>query len=281
MESVGYYNGEFAPLAELKIPALDRGVYFGDGVYEAIRVDNHRFFALDEHLDRLQNSLAFLRIPFVLPREELITILREVTDRVDSERQQLYVQVTRGTAIRKHAFPEEGEPNLLAFSREAPLTNVNEPKGVIVLPDIRWKYCNIKSLNLIPSVLAAESAKERGCCEAAFHREGVVTECSSSNIFLLKDGALHTAPADERILPGVTRGHFLMLARRMNLPVVERAFTLEQAYDADELFLTSTSVHGLPVCEIEGKSVGGRDPALLKRLQGAYRDYYLSVVGGG
>jgi len=279
MDACGYYNGEFAPLSELKIPALDRGVYFGDGVYEAIRVDNHRFFALEEHLDRLERSLAFLQIPFSMPREALVSILREVTGRVDSARQQLYFQVTRGTAPRTHAFPEGTEPNLLAFSRPAPRKDVSVPQKVIVLPDIRWKYCNIKTLNLIPGVLAAQAAKERGCCEAVFHQNGVVTECSSANILMLKDGALYTAPTDERILPGVTRGHFLMLARRMNIPVAEEAFTLKQAYEADELMITSTSVHGLPVCEMEGARVGGKDPALRKRLQDAYREFYLDIVG--
>ncbi len=279
MNAVGYYNGEFAPLEELKIPALDRGAYFGDGVYEAVRVDNHRFFALEEHLDRLECSLAFLRIPFSMPRAELAAILQAVADRVESDHQQLYFQITRATAMRTHAFPEGGAPNLLVFSREVPLADVRIPKKVVVLPDIRWKYCNIKTLNLIPGVLAAQQAKERGCCEAVFHRDGVVTECSSSNLLMLKDGALVTAPADEHILPGITRGHFLMLARQMGIPVFERAFTLEQAYDADELMITSTSVHGLPVCEMEGKPVGGRDPVLLKRLQDAYRAYFTSVVG--
>ena len=279
MDAVGYYNGEFAPLAELKIPALDRGVYFGDGVYEAVRVDNHRFFALNDHLDRLEKSLAFLKIPFAMPRVELSAVLQDVANRVDSEHQQLYYQITRATSPRTHAFPENGTPNLLAFSREAPLADVREPKKVIVLPDIRWKYCNIKTLNLIPGVLAAESAKTRGCVEAVFHRDGIVTECSSSNLLMLKDGALQTAPADEHILPGITRGHFLMLARAMGIPVVERAFTLEEAYDADELMITSTSVHGLPVCEMEGRPVGGRDPVLLRRLQDAYRAYFTGVVG--
>ncbi len=279
MDACGYYNGEIAPLSELKIPALDRGVYFGDGVYEAVRVDNHRFFALEEHLNRLEHSLAFLRIPFSMPRETLISILLEVAGRVESTRQQLYFQVTRGTAPRTHGFPEEAEPNLLVFSREAPLKDVSVPKKVVVLPDIRWKYCNVKTLNLIPGVLAAQTAKERGCCEAVFHRDGVVTECSSANIFLLKDGVLQTAPANEHILPGVTRGHFLILARNRNIPVAEEAFTLEQAYGADELMITSTSVHGLPVCEMEGRRVGGKDPALLKRLQDAYREFYLGIVG--
>ena len=128
MNAVGYYNGEFAPLEELKIPALDRGAYFGDGVYEAVRVDNHRFFALKEHLDRLEASLAFLRIPLPMPRAELTSILQAVADRVESDHQQLYFQITRATAMRTHAFPEGGVPNLLVFSREVPLADVLPPE---------------------------------------------------------------------------------------------------------------------------------------------------------
>ncbi len=278
MENIGYYNGVFAPIEELMIPACDRGVYFGDGIYEALRVERHRFFALAEHLARFRASLAFLRIPFEMTNEALTAILQEAADRVESDSQQLYFQVTRGSAIRTHAFPEGAEPNLLIFSRGVPLAELTEHRRVVVLPDTRWGHCNIKTLNLIPSVLAAETAKERGCCEAVFHRNGVVTECSSSNLLLLKDGVLRTAPADEKILPGVTRAHFLMLARELGVPVDETAFTLEEAYDADELMITSTSAHGLPVGEMEGRAVCGRDDALLRKLQKAYRDYFYALV---
>ena len=278
MENIGYYNGVFAPIEQLMIPACDRGVYFGDGVYEALRVERHRFFGLQEHLSRFRTSLAFLRIPFMMTDEALTAILQEAADRVESDSQQLYFQVTRGTAIRSHSFPEGVEPNLLIFSRGVPLADLNEYRRVIVLPDTRWQHCNIKSLNLIPSVLASEEAKQRGCCEAVFHRDGVVTECSSSNLPMLKNGVLRTAPADERILPGVTRGHFLMLARDLGVPVEETAFTLEEAYDADELLVTSTSAHGLPVGEMEGRRVCGRDEALLRRLQKAYREYFYDCL---
>ena len=279
MENIGYYNGVFQPIEQLMIPACDRGVYFGDGVYEALRVERHRFFALREHLARFRASLDFLQIPFIMTDEALTAILQEAADRVDSDSQQIYFQVTRGTAIRSHSFPEDATPNLLIFSRGVPLADLTEYRRVIVLPDTRWQHCNIKSLNLIPSVLASEQAKQCGCCEAVFHRNGVVTECSSSNLLMLKDGVLRTAPADERILPGVTRGHFLMLAREIGVPVDETAFTLEEAYGADELMVTSTSAHGLPVGEMEGKAVCRRDEPLLRRLQKAYRDYFYNCLG--
>ena len=281
MESIGYYNGTFAPMEQLMIPALDRGLYFGDGVYEALRVERHRFFALQEHLARLRESLALLRIPFSMTNERLTAILQEAADRVDSDSQQIYVQVTRGTAIRTHAFPEGAEANLLIFSRGVALADLQEYRRVIVLPDTRWSHCNIKTLNLIPSVLAAQAAKERGCAEAVFHKGGIVSECSSSNLLLLKDGVLRTAPADERILPGVTRAHFLMLARELSVPVDETAFTLDEMESADELMITSTSAHGLPVGFVDDKPVCGRDEALLRRLQRAYRAHFWDCVAGG
>lgn len=279
MENIGYYNGTFAPMEQLMIPALDRGVYFGDGVYEALRVEKHRFFALREHLSRFRDSLAFLRIPFPMTDDALTAILQEAADRVDSDSQQLYFQVTRATAVRTHAFPETGEANLLVLSRGVPLADLVEYRRVTVLPDTRWGHCNIKSLNLIPSVLAAQSAKERGCSEAVFQRDGVVSECSSSNLLLLKNGVLRTAPTDERILPGVTRGHFLMLARQIGIPVDETAFTLTQMEQADELMITSTSAHGLPVGWIDEKAVCGKDKMLLRKLQKAYREYFWDSLG--
>ena len=278
MENIGYYNGTFAPMEQLMIPALDRGVYFGDGVYEALRVERHRFFALEEHLSRFRASLNFLRIPFVMTDEALRAILQEAADRVESDSQQLYFQVTRATAMRTHSFPEAGEANLLVFSRGVALADLQEYRRVVTLPDTRWGHCNIKSLNLIPSVLAAQTAKERGCSEAVFHRDGVVSECSSSNLLLLKDGILRTAPADERILPGVTRAHYLMLARELGIPVDETAFTLAEMEDADELMITSTSAHGLPVGFVDDKPVCGRDEALLRKLQKAYREFYWSEI---
>ena len=279
MENIGYYNGTFAPMDQLMIPALDRGVYFGDGVYEALRVERHRFFALREHLSRFRDSLAFLRIAFPMTDEALTAILQEAADRVESDSQQLYFQVTRATAMRTHSFPEAGEANLLVFSRGVALADLQEYRRVVTLPDTRWGHCNIKSLNLIPSVLAAQAAKERGCSEAVFHRDGVVSECSSSNLLLLKNGVLRTAPADERILPGVTRAHYLMLARKIGIPVDETTFTLEQMMDADELLITSTSAHGLPVGFVDDKPVCGRDAALLRKLQKTYREFFWDSLG--
>ncbi|MDD6888550.1 MAG: aminotransferase class IV [Candidatus Aphodomorpha sp.] len=279
MDNIGYYNGVFAPIDELMVPACDRGMYFGDGAYEAIRVEKHVPFAIDEHFDRLYDSLRALRIPFTMPRQELYDILMECARRVDADAIQLYFQVTRGTARRVHAFAPGATPNLMVFAYHYELVDIDVPRKVITLPDQRWDNCWIKSLNLIPGVLASQAALDAGCQDAILHRNGVVTECTAANLLMLKDGVVRTAPADGKIIPGVTRNHFLKLARENGIPVVEEAFTLDEAMEADELLITSTSVHGVRVVEIDGKPVCGRDLALAKRLQTLFRSYFWKSVG--
>ena len=279
MDNIGYYNGVFAPIDELMVPACDRGMYFGDGAYEAIRVEKHVPFAIDEHFDRLYDSLRALRIPFTMPRQELYDILMECARRVDADAIQLYFQVTRGTARRVHAFAPGATPNLMVFAYHYELVDLDVPRKVITLPDQRWDNCWIKSLNLIPGVLASQAALDAGCQDAILHRNGVVTECTAANLLMLKDGVVRTAPADGKIIPGVTRNHFLKLARENGIPVVEEAFTLDEAMEADELLITSTSVHGVRVVEIDGKPVCGRDLALAKRLQTLFRSYFWKSVG--
>lgn len=279
MDNIGYYNGVFAPIDELMVPACDRGMYFGDGAYEAIRVEKHVPFAIDEHFDRLYDSLRALRIPFAMPRQALYDILMECARRVDVDAMQLYFQVTRGTARRVHAFAPGATPNLMVFAYHYELIDIDVPRKVITLPDQRWDNCWIKSLNLIPGVLASQAALDAGCQDAILHRNGVVTECTAANLIMLKDGAVRTAPADGKIIPGVTRNHFLQLAKENGIPVVEEAFTLDEAMQADELLITSTSVHGVRVVEIDGKPVCGKDVALAKRLQTLFRSYFWKSVG--
>ncbi|HRX58863.1 MAG TPA: aminotransferase class IV [Eubacteriales bacterium] len=279
MDSIGYYNGTFAPPEELMVPALDRGYYFGDGVYEALRVENHVPFELEAHLDRLEHSLAALKINFDMPRDALRGILAEVCRRVESETQLLYFQITRGTGPRSHSFDPAARPNLLVFARHSPLADVETPKKATFVPDIRWSRCDLKTINLLPSVMAAQRAAERGCSEAIFERDGIVSECASANLFLLKNGELRTAPADSRILAGVTRARLILLASELGVPVSQQAFSVQDALAADELIVTSTSVHCASIGEIDQTPVGGKDPVLLKKLQTAFRVYFHSAVG--
>ena len=229
MKEVGYYNGKIGPLEEMTVPMEDRALYFGDGIYEATCVANRVPFALDDHLDRMYNSLRLLEIPFHMERDQVKAELQKVIDAAEeSPVQFLYWQISRGVCMRNHPFPD-------------PEKSMDKPYKLISMEDIRFKLCNIKTLNLIPSVLANQRAVERGCDEAVLHRGSRVTECAHSNISMLKDGVLHTAPTDELILPGITRKHLLQLAREHDIPVVEKPFSMVELMNADEVIVTSSS----------------------------------------
>ena len=216
---VGYYDGKLGPLEEMTVPMGDRALYFGDGIYEATCVVNRIPFAMEDHLDRMYNSLRLMEIPFTMDREEVKAELQKVIDAAeDAPTLFLYWQVSRGVCLRNHPFPgKEVKPVLMAFVKPFSMPSEDRTYKLISLEDVRYKLCNIKTLNLIPSVLANQRAMEQGCDEAVLHRGSRVTECSHSNISILKDGVLRTAPADELILPGITRKHLLQLAREEQL----------------------------------------------------------------
>lgn len=270
-KNVGYYNGEIGPLEEMKVPMNDRALYFGDGIYEATCVANRIPFAMEDHLDRMYNSLRLLEIPFKSDREQVKAELQKVIDAAeDSPVHFLYWQVSRGAAPRNHVFPgAETEPALMASIRPHTMKSMDRPYKLISLEDNRFKLCNIKTLNLIPSVLASQRALEAGCDEAVLHRGSRVTECAHSNISILKDGVLRTAPTDELILPGITRKHLLALAEEHNIPVAEEPFSMVELMNADEAVITSSSVLCMRVESIDHIPVGGRDPQRVKLLQDA------------
>ena len=275
MKEVGYYNGKIGPLAEMNVPMGDRALYFGDGIYEATCVANGVPFALDDHLDRMYNSLRLLQIPFKMEREAVKAELQKVIDAAEPEPMQfLYWQISRGVAMRNHPFPANAEPTLLAFVKPHKMKPMDVPYNLISMEDIRFKLCNIKTLNLIPSVLANQKAVEAGCDEAVLHRGSRVTECAHSNISILKDGVLRTAPTDELILPGITRKHLLALARENGIPTDETPFTMVELMNADEAIVTSSSALCIPVASIDGIPVGGKAPELLKLLQKAYMEKF-------
>ena len=276
MENVGYYNGEFDYIENMKIPMNDRVVYFGDGVYEATFVKNHNIFALPEHLDRLYRSLNILEIPYEVTREDLTNELQKMVNLMDSEETHLlYWQITRGTGHRDHVFPEDSKPNLLITVRPIPMKDIySKTYKLISIEDIRFMMCHVKSLNLIPSVIANQRAKEAGCDEAVFHRGNRVTECAHSNISILKDGVFQTAPTDNFILPGITRKHLIEIAREKNIPVLEQPFTMEELFQADEVIVTSSSALCVRALELDGKAIGGKDLQTLRILQDAYLEKF-------
>ena len=279
MQNVGYYNGEIGALETLKGPALDRAFYFGDGCYEASTFTNNVIVALEEHLTRFYQSCQLLQIPFDMPADDLAIELQRCIDANELDSGIVYWQCSRGTYFRMHAFPpSDVKPNLFIYTSPYEMTPPASSFNLISMVDDRYLLCNIKTLNLIPNVLAAERCREAGCDEVVFHKDGRVTEGAHSNILMLKDRVLHAPPQDRYILPGITLNHLLMLARDIGLEVREDPFTLDDLMDADEVIVSSSGAFCIPASSIDGVPVGGRDKQTLDQLQNAYEVYYAKAT---
>ena len=274
MENLGYYNGKYDLLEKMTVPMNDRVCYFGDGVYDATYSRNHVIFALDEHIDRFFNSAGLLKIKIPYTKDELKEILNDMVKKVDSGEQFVYWQVTRGTAMRNHAFPNV-PANIWIILKPLNIKDMSQKAKLITLEDTRFLHCNIKTLNLLPSVMAAQKTEEAGCQEAVFHRGDRVTECAHSNVSIIKDGILKTAPTDNLILPGIARAHLIKMCKSFEIPVDETAFTLKELMEADEVVVTSSGQFCITACEIDGKPVGGKAPELVKKLQDALLNEFL------
>ena len=233
MKYLGYYNGTYGPLEEMMIPMNDRVCYFGDGVYDATLARNGKIFALDAHLDRFYNSAGLLKMEVPYSREELAEILKSLLKEMDDSEIFVYWQLTRGTAIRIHSFPEPpSKPNLWIMLKPGSLAAPSKTMKLITQEDTRFLHCNIKTLNLIPNVMGYQKAHEAGCDECVFHRGDIVTECSSCNISILKDGVFITHPTDHYILPGISRMHLIEQCKKLGVPVDERPFTVKEMMNA-------------------------------------------------
>lgn len=276
MKNLGYYNGEYDLIENMKIPMNDRVCYFGDGVYDATYSRNHKIFALDEHIERFFNSAGLLKIKIPYTKGQLKEILNEMVSKVDSGEQFVYWQVTRGTAMRNHAFPgEDVKANIWIMLKPLTIKDMSQKIKLITLEDTRFLHCNIKTLNLLPSVIASQKTEEAGCQEAVFHRGDRVTECAHSNVSIIKDGILKTSPADNLILPGIARAHLIKMCKRFGIPVDETPFTVKELMEADEVIVTSSGQFCMTACEIDGVSVGGKASDIVKKLQDALLQEYL------
>lgn len=271
MKDLGYYNGRFGPLETMTVPMDDRACWFGDGVYDATCCRNHKIYMLDAHIDRFFRSAEMLDIVIPHTKDELRALLCDMVQRVDSPDQFVYWQVTRaGQLYRAHDYAEPLEPGRLWITlRPTVLRDLSERVGLITLPDTRFLHCNIKTINLIPSVMASHRAARAGCFEAVLHRDGRVTEGSHSNISILKDGRFITAPTDNLILPGIARANLIRFCGRLGIPVSETPFDLEALRGADEIIVSSSSNFCLGASTLDGAPVGGRAPELLAALQAA------------
>lgn len=269
MKTLGYYNGKYGELEEMSIPMNDRVCWFGDGVYDAGPSRNYKIFALDEHIDRFFNSAGLLDIEMPVTKEELKELLQEMVNKMDTGDLFVYYQVTRGTGVRDHVYTK-GPGNLWIMLKPAEISDGIEPIKLITVEDTRFLHCNIKTLNLIPSCVATEKAKKAGCQEAVFYRAGGrVTECAHSNVHIIKDGKLVTAPTDNLILPGIARAHLIRMCKKLGIPVSETPYTLKELFEAEEVLVTSSSNLCLHACEIDGKPVGGKNPELLEKIRAA------------
>ncbi len=272
MKDIAYYNGRITPMAEMTIPLMDRAIYFGDGVYDVIYVHNGRMFSPDDHLDRILTNCRLMRFDVDFDKESLRTLLQSLVDRLDRDIKHvnLYMQVSRGTAMRSHSFPKPPcKANLLVFAHGF-TPRGQAPFYAITAPDKRFAFCNIKTINLIPNILANQNSKEAGAEECIFIRDGVITEGSHSNVSILKNGTLITPPLNEWILPSITRKHLLQICQKAGIPVVERPFTLEEMMDADEIMVGASLFLLQRVLKIDGQAAGGKDDALWNRINGDY-----------
>ena len=275
---LGFFEGEFISLNERRVELEDRGYQFGDGIYEATHIYNGKCFALERHLARCRRSLRELRIPVTYMDEELTAIHNDIIEKSGIKDGSIYFQITRGIAKRTHYFPDKVVPLLSMTIREGKPNAKNQKEGIrcMFFEDIRWLRCDIKTINLLGNVLAKQAGHEKGLQGTIQYRKdtNLVTEGSSSNFFIVKDGVIWTHPISNLILRGVTRSILVEeIIPKLGYTIVEKAFSPEFALTADEAFATSTSLEVTPVIEIDGKKIGdGKPGPVAASLLDAYHE---------
>jgi D-alanine transaminase len=279
MSRIVFLNGSFLPIEQAKVPFMDRGFMFGDGVYEGIGMLDGRLIDNDAHLERLDRSLAEIRIPNPYTRAEWTAFQEELARRNGMTEGFIYFQVTRGVAERDFFFPEDAKPTVAMFTQAKAIADAPAAQtgiAVVTVPDLRWQRRDIKSINLLAQVLAKQAAKEAGAQEAWLVEDGFVTEGGSSSAFIVtREGSIVVRPLSNAILPGITRKSLLRLSKEDGIALEERRFTVEEAYDAAEAFLTSASNFVLPIVSIDGRPVAdGKPGPVTKRL----RELYLAMA---
>ncbi|TCP54514.1 D-alanine transaminase [Tumebacillus sp. BK434] len=278
--AIGFINGEWIPVDQTVLPIDERGHNFGDGVYEVIRVYQGVPFKMREHLVRLEQSAEAILLTMNYSIPELEALIAEGLEKTGLQEAAVYLQVTRGIAKRVHLFPDVPASTTMTIRPAADISDKIREQGVHVtlVDDERWKNCFIKSLNLLPNVIAKQKATDAGFYEAVFVRDGVVLEGSSCNLFLVKDGVLITPPANRFILHGITRATLLDIAKELGVPVEEKEFGPDLLLAADEAFLTSTSMEVMPVVKIDGRQIGSGQPGeIARKLHRNYRAKYQQI----
>lgn len=261
--SFSLWNDQIVKNEEVLVDKEDRGYQFGDGVYEVVKVYNGELFTATEHIDRFYDSAEKIRITIPYTKDKLHQLLHQLVEENNIDTGHVYFQITRGAGPRNHIFPgDDVKPVLTGNAKENPRPLENFEKGVkaTFVEDIRWLRCDIKSLNLLGAVLAKQEAYEKGCYEAILHRDEIVTEGSSSNIYGIKEGVLYTHPANNLILNGITRQVIIKCAAEIGLSVNEQAMTKKQLLAMEEVIVSSTTSEVTPVIEIDGTVIGNGTP---------------------
>ena len=281
---VSYVNGEYVQHYEAAVHIEDRGYQFSDGVYEYIAFYNRKLVDAELHLKRLERSLREVEIAMPMSILSMSVVIRELIARNNKNDGGLYIQISRGVAKRDHGFPKGVRPSLVMTVCGSKLPSekqIKEGVSVITAPDIRWGRRDIKSISLLPNILAKQKAVEAGAREAWLVDGDIVSEGSASNSYIVsKAGQLITHPLNECILGGITREVVLKLACANSIPVAERVFTIAEVREAAEAFITSTSANVLPVVKIDGKTIGNGKPGpVSRRLNALYLDHIFTLTG--
>lgn len=269
-----YLNGDYVPLEEARVSVLDRGFTFGDGVYEVFLVYRRQIFRFEEHMQRLDNSLAAIHMQNPLSRDKWMEILMTLVQGHPAADQSLYLQITRGVSERDHAIALARTPTVFAMSKPLPQRDLTRGISVITLEDIRWKYCHIKAITLLPSVLLRHQATLAGAVEAVLLRDGYVTEGAASNIFVVHNGLIKTPPKDGNLLPGITRDLVLELLAGAGIPCAETRISADDLQAAEEIWTTSSTWEIVPVIKLDGSPVGqGRPGRHWQRVFAIYQQF--------
>lgn len=280
MPDIGYLNGQFSLLENIHLSPEDRGFLFGDGVYEVIRAYHGTPAFWKDHFKRLLRSAGEIKLPLPFNQTTFRNILWDGIRQSYYSEVKIYIQLTRGVAPRDHIFPSQCKPTVfLSFHEMAKVSSRSQMNGVsvITLPDIRWGRCDIKSLNLLPNVLAKQQAKEAGAFEAIFIRDNLVMEGATSNLFMIRHGVICTPLINHQVLAGVTQQHVMQMAKDLNKAIECRPIPFEELMEADEVFLTGTTIEILPVVSIDGCMVNQGKPGFL--TQELQRNFASLVIG--
>ncbi|MFK5914548.1 MAG: D-amino acid aminotransferase [Woeseiaceae bacterium] len=272
-----YLNGEYLPIDQAKVSVLDRGFIFGDGIYEVIPAYGGKLLRFEHHMQRLQNSLDAVRINNPLSNKEWQDILDKLIAATGTQDQSLYLHITRGVASRDHRFPDNSTETVFVMSNilhDVDPALLKTGVSAVTLDDIRWQYCNIKAIALLPNILLRQQAVDNGAAEAILIRDGFMTEGAASNVFIVSNNVIKTPPKNQQLLPGITRDLVVELAHQHKMSIEETQISEEEFLNADEIWLTSSTKEILSVTKINQKNVGNGQPGpVWQDMYEKYQDY--------